>query len=310
MYTEYYGFNEKPFTLTPDPEFLYLSKQHQAALNMLEYGLHNQAGITVINGEVGSGKTTLVRRILQDVDQTLTVGLISNAHAAFGDLLMWVLNAFAIECDAVDKASRYQAFVDFLIQEYSENRRTVLIIDEAQNLDAQALEELRLLSNINADKYLLLQLILIGQPELLDMLRKPELRQLAQRVSVDYRLKPLKYKEAVNYIRHRLQVAGGSPELFDKYAIAVIFYYSQGVPRLINTLCDFALVYGFAEEAESIDLLLMLDVIRDKQSGGIYPIPRHETKETKKIRDLISQEKGIDIGCLVIEDDEEELNAL
>ncbi len=311
MYTQHYGFNEKPFTLTPDPEFLYLSKQHQTALNMLEYGLHSQAGITVINGEVGSGKTTLVRRILQEVDQTLTVGLISNAHSAFGDLLQWVLNAFEIEAAGNDKASRYQTFVDFLIKEYSENRRTVLIIDEAQNLDVQTLEELRLLSNINADKYLLLQLILIGQPELLEVLRKPELRQLAQRVSVDYRLNPLKYKESVDYIRHRLRIAGGSANLFDKYAIAVIFYYSQGVPRLINTLCDFALVYGFAEEAESIDLALMLDVIKDKIKGGIYPVPEHENKETQKIRELIYKEKGVDIGVFVNEDDDEdELSAL
>lgn len=312
MYTEYYGFNEKPFTLSPDPEFLYLSKQHQTALNMLEYGLHSQAGITVINGEVGSGKTTLLRRILQEIDQTVTVGLISNAHSAFGDLLQWVLNAFEIPSEGQDKATRYQAFIDFLINEYSENRRTVLIIDEAQNLDMQTLEELRLLSNINADKHLLLQLILVGQPELLAVLRKPELRQLAQRVSVDYRLNPLKYKETVDYIRHRLRVAGGSANLFDKYAIAVIFYYSQGVPRLINTLCDFALVYAFAEEAESIDLALTLDVVKDKVRGGIFPLPAQESKETEKVRELIYKEKGVDIGVIGDEadDDEEELTAL
>lgn len=311
MYTEYFDFTEKPFALAPDPEFLFLSKQHQTALNMLEYGLHSLAGITVISGEVGSGKTTLVRRILQEVDQSLTVGLISNAHNSFGDLLQWVLNAFEIKAKVTDKASKYQAFVDFLIQEYAENKRTVLIIDEAQNLDAETLEELRLLSNINADKHFLLQLILIGQPELLEMLQKPELRQLAQRVSVDYRLNPLKYKETSAYIKHRLTIAGGNPELFDKYAIAAIYYYSQGVPRLINTLCDFALVYGYAEEVELINLNLILDVIKDKQQGGIFPIPKQETKEGAKVRELIHQAKGVDIKVEPAnEEDEEELDAL
>lgn len=280
------------------------------ALNMLEYGLRSQAGITVINGEVGSGKTTLVRRILQEIDQEITVGLISNAHNAFGDLLQWVLNAFEIDANAADKASRYQAFVDFLVSEYSENRRTVLIIDEAQNLDMQTLEELRLLSNINVDKYLLLQLILVGQPELLDMMQRPELRQLAQRVSVDYQLKPLKYKETLEYIRHRLGVAGGAPDLFDKYAMAVIYYYSQGIPRLINTLCDFALVYGYAEEIKTVDMSLVLDVIRDKLQGGIFPLPNKETNEMAKVRSLILQQKSIDIGLLQPAEDEEELSSL
>ncbi|MDZ4132944.1 MAG: AAA family ATPase [Dethiobacteria bacterium] len=310
MYQDFFGFKEKPFSLTPDPDFLYLSKQHMTALNMLEYGLHSQAGITVINGEVGSGKTTLVRRILQEIDQDVTVGLISNAHNAFGDLLQWVLNAFELDASAADKASRYQIFVDFLVSEYSQNRRTVLIIDEAQNLDMQTLEELRLLSNINVDKYLLLQLILVGQPELLELLQRPELRQLAQRVSVDYRLKPLKYKETLEYIQHRLEVAGGAANVFDKYAMAVIFYYSQGIPRLINTLCDFSLVYGFAEEIQPLTMSLVLDVIRDKLQGGIFPFPEKETNEMTKVRALILQQKGIDIGQLQQDEDEEELKSL
>jgi general secretion pathway protein A len=310
MYQDFFGFKEKPFALTPDPDFLYLSKQHRTALNMLEYGLHSQAGITVINGEVGSGKTTLVRRILQEIDQDITVGLISNAHNAFGDLLQWVLNAFELDTSAVDKASRYQTFVDFLVSEYGQNRRTVLIIDEAQNLDMQTLEELRLLSNINADKFLLLQLILVGQPELLELMQRPELRQLAQRVSVDYRLTPLKYKETLEYIQHRLAVAGGAANIFDKYAMAVIFYYSQGIPRLINTLCDFSLVYGFAEEIQLLTMPLVLDVIRDKLQGGIFPAPENETNEMAKVRALILQQKGIDIGLLQQDEDEEELRSL
>ena len=295
MYTDYYGFREKPFSLTPDPAFLYLSKQHNKALIMLSYGIQSQAGVTVVSGEVGSGKTTLIRQVLQDMDEHITVGLISNAHSSFGDLLQWVLMAFEIKTDAKDKAGRYQAFVDFLINEYAQNKRTVLIIDEAQNMDAETLEELRLLSNINADKHLVLQLILIGQPELLAILQRHELRQLAQRVSVDYQLHPLGYKETTAYIHHRLKVAGGDEELFDKYAVAAVYYHSGGTPRLINTLCDFALVYGFAEGLSEINLEIMISVVKDKQQGGIFPMTVQENKEQAKVRELIKAERGIDI---------------
>ena len=295
MYTQFYGFTEKPFSLTPDPAFLYLSKQHKMALTMLSYGLQSQAGITVISGEVGSGKTTLIREILRQLDKDINVGLISNAHNSFGNLLEWVLMAYNIKTEAKDKATLYKIFVEFLINEYANNKRTVLIIDEARNMDMQTLEELRLLSNINADKHLVLQLVLIGQPELLETLQRHELRQLAQRVSVDYKLKQLGYKETKAYIRHRLKVANGDKDIFDKYAIAAIYYHTGGVPRLINTLCDFALVYGFAEDSKHIYLELMLDVIRDKQKGGVFPVISSENREQEAVRRLVKLEKGIDI---------------
>lgn len=295
MYTQFYELTEKPFSLTPDPSFLYLSKQHKMALTMLSYGLQSQAGITVISGEVGSGKTTLIREILRQMDKDINVGLISNAHNSFGNLLQWVLMAFNIKSEAKDKATLYKIFVEFLINEYANNKRTVLIIDEAQNMDMQTLEELRLLSNINADKHLVLQLVLIGQPELLETLQRHELRQLAQRVGVDYKLKQLGYKETKAYIQHRLSVANGDPDIFDKYAIAAIYYHTDGVPRLINTLCDFALVYGFAEDSKYIYLELMLDVIKDKQKGGVFPCMSSENKEQAAVRRLVKQEKGIDI---------------
>ncbi len=306
MYTEYYGLTEKPFSLTPDPSFLYLSKQHKMALTMLLYGLQSQSGVTVISGEVGSGKTTLIREILSHMDSSVNVGLISNAHNSFGNLLQWVLMAFNIKSEATDKATLYQIFVDFLINEYANNKRTVLIIDEAQNMDIETLEELRLLSNINADKHLVLQLVLMGQPELLETMQRYELRQLAQRVSVDYKLKPLGYRETKAYIQHRLKVANGSGEIFDKYAVAAIYYHSSGIPRLINTLCDFALVYGFAEDAMQIPLELMLDVIKDKQQGGVFPVFATENKEQATVRKLVKDQKGIDILARY-EDEEEEI---
>ncbi len=311
MYTEHYGFTEKPFSLTPDPSFLYLSKQHKMAMTMLLYGLQSQAGVTVISGEVGSGKTTLIREILNHMDDDINVGLISNAHNSFGNLLQWVLMAFDIKSEATDKATLYRVFVDFLIKEYANNKRTVLIIDEAQNIDIETLEELRLLSNINADKHLVLQLVLIGQPELLETLQLHELRQLAQRVSVDYKLKPLGYRETKAYIQHRLIVANGNNEdLFDKYAMAAIYYHSYGVPRLINTLCDFALVYGFAENARQIHLELMIDVIKDKQQGGVFPVITTENKEQAAVRKLVKEQKGIDLVFGYEEEQEEDITEL
>jgi len=310
MYKAFYGFQEKPFTLTPDPAFLYLSKQHGIALTMLNYGLQSDAGISVITGEVGAGKTTLIREMLQHLGEGTEVGLISNAHSAFGDLLQWVLMAFNISTEAKDKAERYQILMDFLINNYANNKKTILIIDEAQNMDAETLEELRLISNINADKHLVLQLILVGQPELLSILQRHELRQLAQRVSVDYKLKALGYKETVAYIKHRLVVAGGDENIIDKYAIAVIYYYSAGVPRLINTLCDFSLVFGFSEELQQINIAIMLDVIKGKQEGGIFPINLQENKEQKRVRELVLQQMGIDIGLVKNDENESELDDL
>ncbi len=165
----------------------------------------------------------------------------------------------------------YRRFIDFIIDEYAHNRRVVLIVDEAQNMAADTLEELRMLSNVNADKDQALQVILVGQRELRDTLRRPDLVQFAQRIAVDYHLEALSEEETVDYIRHRLDVAGGNPSLFDEAACRAVYRYSNGVPRLINLLCDTALVYGYAEQCERIDSALVTDVAREKQQGGIFP---------------------------------------
>jgi type II secretory pathway predicted ATPase ExeA len=307
MYNELYGFHEKPFKLTPDPAFLYLSEQHEMALSMLNYGLQNEAAITVITGEVGAGKTTLIREVLRNMSKDVEVGLITNAHNGFGDLLQLVLFAFDITTDTLDKASRYKVLTDFLINNYANNKATVLIVDEAQNMDVDTLEELRLISNINVDKHMVLQLVLVGQPEFLEKLQRDDLRQLAQRVSVDYMIKPLGYRETKAYIKHRLVVAGGEDNILDKYAIAAVYYYSCGIPRLINTLCDFALVFGFSEGLQHISLDIVLDVIKGKQAGGILPMVCEENMEQAKVRQLVKQEKGVDIQLIAEESDDEEI---
>ncbi len=272
MYQSFYRLKEKPFTLLPDPGFLYLSDKHRMALTLLEYGLTNHAGFTVISGEIGAGKTTLIRHLLNNMDQEYSVGLITNTHRSFGELLQWVLLAFNLEHKGLSKVEMYQRFVDFIIDEYAHNRRTVLIVDEAQNMDADTLEELRMLSNINADKDQALQVVLCGQRELRDTLRSPELVQFAQRITVDFHLDPLSARETEGYIRHRMEVAGGDPDTFTPEACAAVHRYTNGVPRLINLLCDTALVYGYAEQQLRIDAQLVTEVAREKQQGGIFPV--------------------------------------
>lgn len=269
MYEAFYGFREKPFSLLPDPDFLYMGRQHTMAYAMLEYGLMNRSPITVITGEIGAGKTTLIRHLLNRLDEDLNVGLISNTHPRFGQVLQWVLNAFDLKTTS-GNAQRYRVFTDFLISEYSAGRRTVLIVDEAQNMSPEALEEMRLLSNINADKHQVLQLVLVGQPELRDTLRRPDLVQFVQRVAVAYHIEPLPPEETVRYVRHRIEKAGGDPDLFDVAAIHAIHQQANGIPRLINTLCDTALVYGFASQTKSIDPQIINEVVHDRIRSGLF----------------------------------------
>ena len=277
MYESFYGFREKPFSLLPDSGFLYLSSKHKMALTLLEYGLMSQAGFSVISGDIGTGKTTLIRKLLSQIGDDIRVGLISNTHQSFGELMQWVALAFDIPHAGKDKVQLYQQFIDFIINEYAKGRRTVLIVDEAQNMSAETLEELRMLSNINADKDQVLQIILVGQRELRDTLRRPDLVQFAQRIAVDYHLEPLSREEVSEYIHHRCKVAGGKPDLFSDQACEAVFELTKGVPRLINTLCDTVLVYGYAEQRERVDAKLVQDVGQDKQLGGLFTVNELET---------------------------------
>jgi type II secretory pathway predicted ATPase ExeA len=272
MYERFYGLREKPFSLLPDPAYLYLSEKHQMAATLLEYAVTNQAGFSVITGEIGAGKTTLIRYLLDRLDRDTTVGLISNTHPSLGGLLRWVVLAFDLPGENHSLPDMYQRFVDYLIAQYAKGRRTVLIVDEAQNLAVETLEELRMLSNVNADKDQVLQTILVGQPGLRTTLRRPELAQFAQRIVVDFHLESLDPQETRAYIRHRLKVAGGNPEIFSDDACNAVHRYSRGSPRLINLICDMSLVYGFAEQSATVAESLVSDVVRDRQRLGCLPI--------------------------------------
>ena len=272
MYLDFYGLNKEPFALTPDPDFLFLAPPHRRALLQLELCLTRDTGFCLITGEVGSGKTTLIRRLLNTIERNVTVGLISNTSAGFGRLLQWVCMSFELDYGGNDDIVLYDTFTRFLIAEYAKAHKVVLIVDEAQNLGAARLEELRVLSNINADQHFLLQTILVGQPELRAMLRKPEMLQFAQRIGAHCHLGALSDKSTRYYIQHRLRVAGGPVSLISEPAVALAYAHSGGIPRLINQYCDRALVYGFGARAARIDGELMAQAIQDRQGDGLRAV--------------------------------------
>jgi len=272
MYEAYYGLREKPFSILPDPELIYWGPNHRLAYSMLEFGVMNSAGFTVITGEIGSGKTTLVRRLLRKLNPNINVGLISNTPHGRKELLQWVMMSLNQPFD--DKYSQlFFRFQEYLRDQHSQNRRTLLIVDEAQNLQPDAIEALRMLSNINADKEQFLQLILVGQPQLKKLLSSPALVQFAQRISADYHLKSLTSGEVTRYIDYRLHAVGARDPLFSNEACASIAEASAGIPRTINILCDTALVYGFASQQKLITKKLVDLVIEDKQNFRIFGQP-------------------------------------
>ena len=272
MYEEFFGLTEKPFSIQPDPSFLYWGRTHRLAYAMLEYGVLNHAGISVITGEVGCGKTTLIHRLLEQLSDTHTVSLLSNIQEGRGDLLSWVLMGFGQPFAGQSHVELFAQLQTYFISEYAKGRRIILIIDEAQNLSKDMLEELRLLSNINAGKDQLLQLILVGQPELKGLLNQPELLQLAQRVGSDFHITPLNKEEVHAYVETRLAIAGCKRRIFTDRAIDLIAEQSRGVPRVINIIADTALVYAFSAEDLVVGVETIRSVIRDKTDYGVFGI--------------------------------------
>lgn len=276
LYTSFFGFSERPFTLLPDPDFLFWSDSHARAYSVLEYGIATRSPLTVVTGEIGAGKTTLIQQLLGTIEEDVTIGLISNAQGGRGDLLRWVLYALGIDAAAGDDyITLFKKFQDFVIDEYAEGRHVVLVIDEAQNLSIEALEELRMFTNINSNKDELLQLILVGQPELRDIVASPALAQFAQRVTATYHLRPLDFKQTKAYIQHRLCHVGGSGHEFSVYAIKSIFEESGGVPRMVNKLCDLALVYAASSESHVVGINVMRELVADglfikTRDHGVY----------------------------------------
>jgi general secretion pathway protein A len=262
MYEEYFGFVEKPFSLTPDPKYLYKSESHANAFELLQYSIRRREGFVVVTGDIGTGKTTLCRALLEQIDRRTFTALVLNPFLSEDDLLKLILQDFGVVSREEVKAGRLKGvskqelidtLYDFLLSLLPLHASAVLIIDEAQNLPLQVLEQLRILSNLETDKEKLLQMILVGQLNLQPMLRTAELRQLDQRVSVRYELKPLTRDETMAYISHRLHVAGGAAAVgFTQTATQSVYRYSGGIPRLINVICDRSLLGAYSARSNRV----------------------------------------------------------
>lgn len=264
FYMEFFGFHERPFTLVPDPDFLFWSAQHRRAYSVLEFGILSRAPITLVTGGVGCGKTTLLRELLRQFGSRVTVGLISNAQGGRGELIQWVLNSLGVPFDAnTGYVPLFQKLQDYLIEEYAAGRRVVLIFDEAQNLSPESLEELRMLTNINSGKDEVIQLVLVGQPELRDMVLHPSLRQLAQRIAASFHLLPLDEQAVTELIAYRLKAAGGTGREITEAAARMVYRVTHGVPRLVNQLCDMALLYGWSMDNHHVDEHVVQSVLDD-----------------------------------------------
>jgi putative secretion ATPase (PEP-CTERM system associated) len=269
MYKSFYGLKEKPFQITPNPTYLYMSPIHENALTYLEYGLMENVGFILLTGEVGTGKTTLVRYILDQFESEKEIAVIFNTNVTGDELLSLILQSFELEPKHGNKTKNLEILQQFLIDKYANNKQVLLIIDEAQNLSDEALEETRMLSNLQSDDEPLIQLMLVGQPELKTKLQQPGHIPFAQRIAVNFFLSGLTKKETKSYIVYRLEKAGGRLDIFNQEAIDIIYEASKGIPRSINLICDFALVYGFGHELETIDAAVIKQVIRDKGGMGI-----------------------------------------
>lgn len=264
MYTSFFGFKCKPFQLTPDPDFLFLSRVHKKALTYLNYGIADNSGFILLTGEIGTGKTTILRSMIKKIPQDIRLARINNTKVNSEQLISMINEDFGLDTNGLNKTQLLSKLTDFLITHYAEGKRSVIIIDEAQNLTPNLLEEIRLLSNLETDKSKLLQIILVGQPELNIKLSRPDLEQLRQRITVSTHISPLTKDEMESYIKYRLKIAGNEDAVtFEEGVTEIIYDFSRGVPRLINILCDFALLTAFTDGKKTIDMGLINEVMND-----------------------------------------------
>lgn len=273
MYLEFYGLKRKPFPTAGEPDCFYPSPSHRTALRYLEYALVNQLGFVVITGEIGSGKTTLVRRLLQEVGQQVRAVLLEQAPADGRELLQMVLRGLGASYGAQEGRPDLLARLRDRLRRAP---RTVIIVDEAQRLSDGMLEEVRMLSNLQEGRGL--QIVLVGQPSLRQRLARPSLEQLRQRVALNYHLGPLGRQETIDYVRYRLEWAGAREEVFEAEALEAVFEHSGGIPRRVNLICDAALVYGFADGLRPVPARVVREVVRDlyppePATAGVAPEP-------------------------------------
>lgn len=266
MYEKFYGLTEKPFNTTPDSKFFFPSAKHTEALSSLLYAITERRGFVVITGEIGAGKTTVTRTLLNKLDIATKVALITNTHLTPKELIVQILEELEIEYKPGGKQKLLSQLNAYLVRQLANDVNVVIIIDEAQNLAPKVLEEVRMLSNLETEKEKLVQIILIGQPQLKEKLNNPKLEQFKQRIALYYHLAPLSRQETDEYIRHRIKLAGaGQNEVFTSDAIDMLYSYSRGVPRIINLLCDSALLSGYIYDSRQITEKIIYEVIKERE---------------------------------------------
>jgi putative secretion ATPase (PEP-CTERM system associated) len=282
MYREFFGLSLRPFELVPNPQFLYLSESHKKAINYLQYGIYTRAGFILFTGEVGSGKTTILRNLIRSANPDTDISMVFNTRVTGKQLIAMINEDFGLDPRGKTIPSLLRDLNDFLIARHAQEIHPIIIIDEAQNLSAEALEEVRMLSNLETDQSKLVQIVLVGQPELRDQINNPSLRQLRQRINLHCHLEPLSRQETEEYVFHRLEVAGNRDALvFEDGTFDLIYAYSGGIPRVINLFCDFLLLDAFAQETNVLSLEMVSQVMKDiAWKADDAPPPRKET--TKK----------------------------
>jgi putative secretion ATPase (PEP-CTERM system associated) len=298
MYERFYRLRERPFALTPDPDYLYPSRVHREAMNYLRYGIETHAGFVVITGAIGSGKTTLLQTLLRGLDSQTTVARVMNTLLDPRELIEAAMIDLGLDPAGKSKPAMLKDFGEFLVSERAAGRLVLLVIDEAQNLTLPALEEIRMLSNLETEKSKLVQIILVGQPDLRDKLDRPELEQLRQRITVSYHLEPLDAEETARYVNHRLARASvGVPLEFPRPVTDRIHMRSAGVPRLINVIADATLVFGYGEERPEIDQALVEEVIADLDATGVLgPAPNPERHASVVPSEAVNANVGSGFG--------------
>ena len=271
MYEDFFGFRIKPFELVPNPDFLYMSKSHKKALTYLDYGVRERAGFILLTGEVGSGKTTIIRDLIKKLDGKVSVSKVFNTKVTSEQLIAMINDDFGLPVKNKDKVLMLKELYDFLIGQYARGGHSILIIDEAQNLGPELLEEVRMLSNLETDNAKLLQIVLSGQPELRRILALPELQQFRQRINISCHIYPLTKGEADEYIRHRLEVAGNrDAAAFVGDTLDIIYRYSRGIPRLVNIICDFLMLSAYAEETRELSADMVRDIVGELELENKY----------------------------------------
>ena len=317
MYTSYFGFRESPFSVTPDPRFFYINSLYKEALAILHYGIEAKKGFIVITGEVGTGKTTLLRKLMRNLEGTIHSVFIFNTHVNFDELLQLILRDLGVTAQEKDRLTMVEELNGYLIEQLKKGHIVPLLIDEAQNLSDEALEGLRLLSNLETDREKLLQIVLMGQPELKPKLDQPSLRQLKQRVALQCQLAPLDASEVGAYIDFRLKEAGyKGEELFDRDAVDQIILYSRGIPRLINMICDNALLIAYGSSQKSVTIEMVNEVVDDLQLQALpeaanVNVPAKEapateakqaslqTVERRRLQSQLNRRAQVRIGSVV-----------